>query len=221
MRVVGVDGYTKGWVTVALDDGAFQSARLHGGFADLLDAHRDAKAIAVDIPIGLPNAKELRAADVAAKKVLSSGASSVFAVPPRAVLESSTYAAARELATRTWGRGLSAQSFALAQKILEVDAHADERIHEVHPVVTFWTLNGGRLSARKKSWNGALERRALLAGAGITLPDHIEGAGDAVFDDLLDAAAAAWSAHRIATGTARSLPPEPETLDGRSVAIWY
>ncbi|MGH2747451.1 MAG: DUF429 domain-containing protein [Actinomycetota bacterium] len=221
MRVVGVDGYTKGWVVVVLEDGSLAAARLHKSFVDVLAAHRDAEVIAVDIPIGLPQGKELRAADVAAKKVLASGASRVFAVPPRAILEASTYAAARELATRAWGRGLTAQSFALARKILEVDAHADERIYEVHPEVSFWALKKGTLSARKKSWNGALERRALLAGAGITLPEHIKGAGDAVFDDLLDAAAAAWSAHRIASGTARSLPPEPETIDERRVAIWY
>jgi predicted RNase H-like nuclease len=38
---------------------------------------------------------------------------------------------------------------------------------------------------------------------------------------VLDAAAAAWSAHRIALGTAGSFPDEPEVVDGLRVAIWY
>jgi predicted RNase H-like nuclease len=40
-------------------------------------------------------------------------------------------------------------------------------------------------------------------------------------DDVLDAAGAAWSAHRIATRVARPLPDPPEQRDGRSIAIWY
>jgi predicted RNase H-like nuclease len=38
--------------------------------------------------------------------------------------------------------------------------------------------------------------------------------------DVLDAAAAAWSADRIARGLARSLPDPPEEIRGRKVAIW-
>jgi predicted RNase H-like nuclease len=39
---------------------------------------------------------------------------------------------------------------------------------------------------------------------------------------VLDAAAAAWSADRIATGTAKALPDPPElTTAGRRIAIWY
>jgi predicted RNase H-like nuclease len=38
---------------------------------------------------------------------------------------------------------------------------------------------------------------------------------------VLDAAAAAWSAHRIATGCAVSYPDPPQrTDDGDEIAIW-
>ena len=40
-------------------------------------------------------------------------------------------------------------------------------------------------------------------------------------DDVLDAAAAAWSARRIATGTAQTLPDSPDFADRFEVAIWY
>ena len=48
-----------------------------------------------------------------------------------------------------------------------------------------------------------------LAKHGIDLPDKLGDAGKARLDDVLDAAAAAWSAHRIATGHASRLPTEP------------
>ncbi|NUP38908.1 MAG: DUF429 domain-containing protein, partial [Streptomyces sp.] len=52
--------------------------------------------------------------------------------------------------------------------------------------------------------------------------DELGPAGRVPPDDVLDAAAAAWSAHRIALGTAASLPDPPETTrDGLPVAIWY
>ncbi|MGH3838777.1 MAG: DUF429 domain-containing protein [Pseudonocardiaceae bacterium] len=40
------------------------------------------------------------------------------------------------------------------------------------------------------------------------MPDQLGDAGNAGADDVLDAAAAAWSAHRIATGHASRLPTE-------------
>jgi predicted RNase H-like nuclease len=37
---------------------------------------------------------------------------------------------------------------------------------------------------------------------------------------VLDAAAAAWTARRVAAGEAASIPDPPEIIDGRAVAIW-
>ena len=54
---------------------------------------------------------------------------------------------------------------------------------------------------------------------------RLDGGGEAdgfPTDDVFDAAAAAWSAHRIATGTAQCLPTAPEhDAHGRPVAIRY
>jgi predicted RNase H-like nuclease len=41
-----------------------------------------------------------------------------------------------------------------------------------------------------------------------------------VLDDILDAAAVAWSASRIASGQASSLPDPPQTA-GVPIAIWF
>jgi predicted RNase H-like nuclease len=90
----------------------------------------------------------------------------------------------------------------------------------VHPEVSFRALGGRPLPASKRTWAGQAARRGLLEGAGIRLPDQLGRAGVAAPDDVLDAAAAAWSAHRIADGRAASLPhpPQPDPL-GRPIAI--
>nr|BFE75376.1 hypothetical protein GCM10020092_086770 [Actinoplanes digitatis] len=61
----------------------------------------------------------------------------------------------------------------------------------------------------------------MLARHGIVLPDHLGPAGQAPPDDVLDAAAVAWSAHRMATGAALSHPSPPEENNGTRIAIWY
>jgi predicted RNase H-like nuclease len=91
---------------------------------------------------------------------------------------------------------------------------------EVHPEVSFAALAGRPLQNSKRSWNGQMERRRLLASAGIELPDELT-AGDAAADDVLDAAIAAWSAARKDRGEAATVPAEPPVQDGRRVAIWY
>jgi predicted RNase H-like nuclease len=130
-------------------------------------------------------------------------------------LGASTYAEARELLP-----SLSAQSFALRKKILEVEASLEERVFEVHPEVSFAALAGRHLQHSKRSWNGHMDRRRLLSAAGIALPDELR-AGRAAVDDVLDAAIAAWSAGRKARGEATTLPPDPPVQDRHRVAIWY
>jgi hypothetical protein len=52
-------------------------------------------------------------------------------------------------------------------------ATADDRVFEVHPEVSFCELAGECVAWSKKSWNGRLLRRRLLADAGIVLPDDV------------------------------------------------
>ena len=61
----------------------------------------------------------------------------------------------------------------------------------------------------------------MLARHGVVLPDTLGPAGQAPPDDVLDAAAVAWSAHRMATGAAESHPSPPEECNGSKIAIWY
>jgi predicted RNase H-like nuclease len=76
-----------------------------------------------------------------------------------------------------------------------------------------------RLQNRKRSAGGAIERLALLRIHGILL-DHanLGTAATVPLDDLLDAAACAWTAARR---NAASLPDPPEDRGALAVAIWY
>jgi predicted RNase H-like nuclease len=212
--VAGVDGCQGGWVAIVVDDGRFTASRFEATFAQLLEALADVAAVGVDIPIGLPT-EGARCADRAARAFVGPRRSSVFPAPPRAALVAPTYAEARTILP-----SLSAQSFALRTKILEVETCLAERVFEVHPEVSFVALAGRHLLHSKRSWNGQLDRRRLLASAGIELPDELV-AGQAAADDVLDAAIVAWSAARKARGEAATLPPDPPMQDGRPVAIWY
>jgi predicted RNase H-like nuclease len=180
-------------VAIVLDEGRFADSLFAATFAQLLGELPTAAAIGVDIPIGLPR-DGVRAADIAARAFVGLRQGSVFPTPPCAALDAATYTEARRLLP-----SLSAQSFALGRKILEVEAALEERVFEVHPEVSFAALAGRHLPYSKRSWNGQTERRRLLASAGIDLPDELS-AGQAAADDVLDAAIAAWSAARWARG---------------------
>ncbi|HEX6351324.1 MAG TPA: DUF429 domain-containing protein [Candidatus Dormibacteraeota bacterium] len=208
--VVGVDRWAGRWVAVALRGGAFACASVFAAMPALLDAFADAAAIGVDIPIGLPLSGR-RACDVAAARLLGPRRSSVFATPAREILDQPFRA----------GLGVSAQAHALRGAITEVAplaAAAAGRVFEVHPEVSFLSMAGAPLPHRKKSWSGMWQRLRLLDAEGIRLPRRLGEAGLAAADDLLDAAAAAWTAARYARGEARCLP---DGATGGEPVIWY
>jgi predicted RNase H-like nuclease len=219
--VSGVDGWKDRWVAVELRAGAFARAFVVTRLADLRSV--PAEWIAVDVPIGLERDGP-RAADVAGKRLLGAKSSTLFMTPPRPVLDEpdfvSALAKAREL---SGGVGISRQTYALFRKILEAEAAkaADPRIIEVHPELSFRVLAGHLMAHPKRSWNGILERRRALAGAGIELPEALDGpAGLVPPDDVLDAAVAAWSADRMARGEATPIPEEPSVPAGSPGRIW-
>jgi predicted RNase H-like nuclease len=209
VRVVGLDGTKGGWVGIVLDDGRFADDRVVRPIQSTFAEFSGADALAIDVPIGFGP----RRADAAARAFLSGAASTVFTTVTREILETPFGP----------GLGVSAQSHALGPRIIHVTdlAVSDPRLCEVHPEVSFRAMNDGRpLRHRKKSAGGALERVELLRANGIDLTNIGESA-QAPLDDVLDAAAAAWTGHRIACGVAVSLPDPPELFGDRAVAIWY
>lgn len=210
-------------MAIVLECGRFGGASLSRTFGEVLACYPDAAKIGVDIPIGFPS-EGVRAADVSAREFVGVRRNSVFFTPPLAVLQAPTYAEATERCLELARGGISRQCYGLRTKILQVDAliQSNDRVVEVHPEVSFRAMAGEQLAHSKKTWNGLMMRRKLLSERGIEIPANLELAGTAGPDDVLDAAAAAWSANRCARGEANALPESPD-LDtrGRPIAIWY
>lgn len=101
MRVLGIDGYKHGWVGVWLQDGRFARALASEELAALVGADA-AAVIAIDMPIGIDG--DRRPVDDAARRLLRGRASTLFRIPPRAVLSAGTHKQACEVA-RSLGVG--------------------------------------------------------------------------------------------------------------------
>lgn len=176
---IGIDGCRGGWCGFALvasgfDGQQFTDSHLLGAckpnlerlFA-ALSGPPDAR-LCLDMPIGLPQGTATRACDDAARRALGPRRASVFAAPPRAVLNQVDHGAANALARRESGRGLSLQSFHLLPKIREVDGwlqrdrEACGRTAECHPELAFARLSGAPLADSKRTPAGRAARFALL-----------------------------------------------------------
>ena len=219
--VTGVDGCPAGWVAVTLGPRAVTVA-----VAATLDLLPLAGVTGIDMPLGLLGAG-WRDADLLARRALGRRGVTVFAIPPRAVWECESYAEANRLCRELTGKGFSVQAWGLRRKIAEADqfrrraATGPEgvQLYEVHPELSFAAMAGAPLPDSKHTPAGLAVRRDLLARAGIVLPGRVAGAAE---NDLLDAAAVAWSARRIAAGTAVTLTcGDQRADDGSEIAIRY
>lgn len=223
-RVIGVDACRKGWVGVTNDEHAYFGSSI-GALVETAQGDGFLDVVAIDIPIGLPGSST-RGADVEARKKLGPRRSSVFLTPTRQALEAATHAEGSAANRTLTEKGMTQQAYALRRKIFEVEdwmASSRTTVIEIHPELSFACMAGDVPMAHPKStWAGVQERRALLERQGIRLRGDMGLAGQmATVDDVLDAAAACWSAIRHANGESHSTPDEPEMLEGGVVAaIW-
>lgn len=209
--VAGVDGCRAGWV-VALVTGRDVDWRLLPDAAAVCAL--DAAAVAVDIPIGLPDG-ERRSCDREASRLLVGASSRVFPTPPRAVLGASTYAEACALSEADCGRRLSRQTWGIWPKVASFDSapRDDTLLVEAHPELSFLRMTG-RVLPRKHDAVGVAARVAALRSwvdvdAALELRPRAGvrgGTGGGVkVDDCLDALACAWTAGRWLRGEAEVL----------------
>ncbi|HYK69015.1 MAG TPA: DUF429 domain-containing protein [Streptosporangiaceae bacterium] len=225
--VLGADACPAGWVGVVLSAEGTRAV-VHaeiGGLVALAAAGGPLDAIAIDIPIGLADSGP-RQADLLARKAAGPRYASVFLTPVRAALMADTYAAALAVSRERTGRGVSSQAYRLRGKILQVDRWRKGMLPcpvvEAHPELSFAAMAGAPLRDSKATWAGVVRRSGLLAAQGIDLDGDLGLSGLRVgVDDVLDAAAVAWTARRVADSGARRLPAEPERFsDGVDCAIW-
>ena len=122
------------------------------------------------------------------------------------------YETANSMSRALFQRGLQKQTFDILPKIREADAAmrpaTQDRIVEAHPEVSFWSLAGEQhLPFAKRKPEGRASRLRLLEtvfGAQIRNAEPPRGAAR---DDLYDACVLAWTASRVAAGSAVHLPP--------------
>ncbi|MGY1705337.1 DUF429 domain-containing protein [Geodermatophilus sp. SYSU D00697] len=224
MAVLGVDGWRGQWVGARLDGRRVELTVLPDAAAVL--AVPDVAVVGIDMPIGLSD-DGVRACDVAARSALRGrgGAGSVFPAPVRAVLAARDHADARRISVEaTGGRSLSAQSFQLVRSIAALDeALGDpppDRVVEVHPEVAFRALDE-RVHDPKSSARGHAQRIRALEPV-MDVLDALADAPDGVpAVDALDACVAAWSARRIAEGTAECVGDGARDARGRPMRICW
>ncbi|MGY2005102.1 DUF429 domain-containing protein [Blastococcus sp. SYSU DS1024] len=221
MAVLGVDGWRGRWVGALFEGRAATLLALDDVAAVLAVPGVD--VVAIDMPIGLSD-DGVRTCDVEARRLLGSAGSSVFPAPVRAVLATDDYAEARALSRACTDppRAPSAQAFQLVKAIRALDdALGDppsERVVEVHPELAFKALDP-RVTDPKTTARGTVQRLTALRRV-MDVEDALASAPARVpMVDALDACAAAWSARRIAEGTAESVGDDTRDARGRPMRI--
>ena len=222
-RVLGLDGYSRGWVAVLLGCDVHE-IRFCPDIAGALSTEFDRAAI--DIPIGMTDDGE-RACDRLARERLRPHSSRVFTGARRWLwTEFSDPDAANQDALRRGQKRVSRQLWHLGPKIIEVDkfvrAHGSRDIREAHPELVFLRLNDSRPLPSKKSEAGIDLRRKLLKREGIRdidkwLTRERIGTG-AKPDDVLDACSVAIAARDIAGCVPEGMPPRDAY--GLAMQIW-
>jgi predicted RNase H-like nuclease len=224
VRVLGLDGFRKGWVAVLLD-GDRHEVSFHPNVAHALSFPFDRAAI--DIPIGMTDGGE-RCCDELAREKLRPHGSRVFTGARRWLWEEfrDPDRANAEAVCRNEKR-VSRQLWHIGPKIMEVDAFVRANpsldIREVHPELVFLRLNGDKPLPPKKSDEGDALRRKLLKRQGFREIDRwLTGARmdtGAGRDDVLDACAVAIAARQPAGSLPRGAPKSDK--HGLPMQIWY
>jgi predicted RNase H-like nuclease len=197
--IVGIDGCRTGWLCLTKDlDTGVATSQILQSIDLLLEFDPAPLCIAVDIPIGLPDAGH-RNCDREARRLLGwPRQSSVFSAPIRSMLQAADY------------------EEACVPKIREMDALLKnhpamvDSVFEVHPELSFWLWNDKSAMVHgKKTLDGRRERESLVDQLYerdyVAAREHLKK-GAYANDDLLDAFAALWTADRIQRGISIRLP---------------
>jgi len=230
MTHLGLDSCKTGWVVVAIDDSGYIDAFIAPGIetaVTLADGRWHITTVVVDIPIGIPDSGP-RQADVLARRFIAPRGSSVFPTPVRNALEAPSYPEAATASVLAQGKSLSTQAYAIRERILDIDAYVrggGTRVFEGHPEVSFRAMAGAGIEHAKKTFAGVNVRHELLRAEGIDVPVALEKKlKGAAIDDILDAAAMAWTARRVASSAANRFPALEDAehfSDGIDSAIWF
>jgi predicted RNase H-like nuclease len=232
--ILGVDACKGGWICIGRDlaSGSIFSA-IYDSVEALLEAISNPIIVAIDIPIGLTESGP-RECDLRVRQKLGSPrSSSVFPAPLRQALKATSREEADEITRSIDGKGVPAQAWGIYPRIREVDLilRANPRVrritYEVHPELSFMAWNDETpLGESKKTYDGMRLRSDLIeaeygreARATVRREQQKKLAAD---DDIHDAFAALWTAERIYSGLAETVPNPPSIdSEGLEMAMWY
>jgi predicted RNase H-like nuclease len=219
VAVLGVDGWRGQWVGARLEGRRVTLSVLPDAAAVL--AEPDVEVVAIDMPIGLSDDGP-RACDVAARKLMGRAGSSVFPAPLRPVLACASYEEACAVSRAASGKALSVQAWNLVPAIRSLDEALgdppDARVHEAFPELAFRALDK-EVASPKATARGLAERIRALEPVLDVLDALAEAPAGVPAVDCLDACAVAWSARRIAEGSASSVGGDERDARSRPMRI--
>jgi predicted RNase H-like nuclease len=221
MTIAGVDGARGGWLAAILD-----GDRIDLAFAETLASLVDDRTldlILVDVPMGLPD-RGPRGADLEARRLLRDRHSSVFPAPLRPILAAKTWNEACEIRFGIEGKRCSKQTFAIMDKIAEVDSlmtpALQERVIEAHPEVSFTFANGlVPIKERKASSEGRRQRFELLEMVFPGGEAQIQNQPGGRWLACTDAVVCLWTATQVRDGRAKRLPRQAIQTDGQGLRM--
>jgi predicted RNase H-like nuclease len=185
-----------------------EDPRVYGKFTEAFDEHPPFEVIALNAPVGFPEApNEQRTCERDARSLLGRRAVTVRRTPTRETLATGFPSVDEHL---------DAVALVLLPRYSEVASemlpYRQRTVYEAHPELSFLVLNGDKpLLRSKKSQEGIEERRAVLTkripGILRVLDAELPGVTPAHLNDV---AALLWTARRIAAKAALRLPEHPE-----------
>jgi len=148
---IGIDGCKKGWLVVNITLDGFE-VDIFNNIEEICARCREFDCMIIDMPIGLPESgrdAELRP-EADARKLLAHRSPCIFNTPCRQSLFAENYLVASEINRAHLGKGLSKQSFAILNRIREIDDFLNQapeyanKIMESHPEICFAMLSPTR-----------------------------------------------------------------------------
>jgi predicted RNase H-like nuclease len=211
--ITGVTPWRRKWIAACakMQGATFapEEPRIYDTFAEILNERPSYVSIVVNAPIGFRDSLDEgpRACDVEARKLLGIRGRFLHNAPTRVALFGDE--PGRE-------QGLDIISMMLLpnyrEVALEMSPFRQRVLHEGHPELSFYQLNGNKpLTRSKKTVDGRDERRAILEQKVPGIDRIIDAPlGDIPQKHLYDAAAMLWTARRVAGHAATRMPADAE-----------
>ena len=152
---IGIDGCKNGWLVVNITPDGFEVDTFNN-IEKICAKYREFDSMIIDMPIGLPESGKDVRPDAYARKLLLHRSPCIFNTPCRQSIFAENYPEASKINREHLGKGLSKQSFAILNKIREIDDFLKQapdyvnKIMESHPEICF-----AMLSPTKKPINEA------------------------------------------------------------------